>query len=122
MQISDIIDRYLGFEMPVVISAFGVPSEAAAEAGGWWRAPWTPDQQSRWMARVFAMAMSKPFVETLIWTDLYDHPGADLPAGGLLTDSGQAKPVLRRLVNTRKRLRKPLGPLKTEALVTPRNA
>ncbi len=111
MQISDVIDRFLVLEMPVVISAFGVPHETIDRKGGWWRQPWSPEEQSRWMSRVFAVAMSKPYVETLIWTDLYDHAGAELPSGGLVTEDGRVKPVLRRLVNTRKRLRKPLGPL-----------
>ncbi len=111
MQISDLIDRYLVLEMPVVISAFGVPSAPIDEDGGWWRSPWSAAAQSRWMSRVFAVAMSKPFVETLIWTDLYDNPASDLPSAGLVSDTGHAKPVLDRLVNTRKRLRKPLGPL-----------
>ena len=68
------------------------------------------------MSRAFAITMSKPFVETMLWTDLYDHPGADLPSGGLITDQGQARPVLQKLVKTRRRLRKPLGPLKNEPL------
>ncbi|MCH7797945.1 MAG: endo-1,4-beta-xylanase [Planctomycetes bacterium] len=113
MQISDIIDRYLVLDMPVVISAFGVPSRQVDEDGGFWHKPWSSDAQSRWMSRVFAMAMSKPFVETLIWTDLYDHDGSILPAGGLVSDSGHPKPVLKRLVDTRRRLRKPLGRLKS---------
>ena len=33
MQISDLIDRYLVLEMPVVISAFGVPNHTIDEAG-----------------------------------------------------------------------------------------
>ena len=111
MQISDLVDRFLVLEMPVVISAFGVPSNPIDQGGGWWRSPWSAAAQSRWMSRVFAVAMSKPFVETLIWTDLYDDPASDLPSGGLVSDTGHAKPVLQRLVNTRKRLRKPLGPL-----------
>ena len=118
MQISDVIDRYLVLEMPVVISAFGVPNRSIDEEGGYWHKPWSSDEQSRWMSRVFAMAMSKPFVETLVWTELYDHPGSDLPTAGLVSDTGHAKPVLRRLVNTRKRLRKPLGPSKGAAAVT----
>ena len=119
MQISDLIDRFLVLEMPVVISAFGVPSQPIDEKGGYWHKPWSASEQSRWMSRVFAVAMSKPFVETLIWTDLYDNPSADLPTAGLVNDAGQAKPVLSRLVNTRKRLRKPLGPLKNSPRPTP---
>jgi hypothetical protein len=71
------------------------------------------------MSRVFAVAMSKPFIETLVWTDLYDHPQADLPSGGLVSASGRAKSVLPRLINTRKRLRKPLGPIKTKTHAAP---
>ncbi len=112
MQISDVIDRYLALELPVVISAFGVPNRPIDEEGGYWHRQWSSDDQSRWMSRVFAVAMSKPFVETLVWSELYDHDGSDLPAAGLVTDTGHVKPVLRRLVNTRKRLRKPLGPMK----------
>ena len=117
MQISDLIDRYLVLEMPVVISAFGVPNRPIDEAGGYFHQPWSSDEQSRWMSRVFAVAMSKPFVETLVWTELYDYRGSDLPSAGLVSETGHAKPVLRRLVNTRKRLRKPLGPIKGTAAI-----
>jgi GH35 family endo-1,4-beta-xylanase len=118
MQISDVIDRFLILEMPVVISAFGVPDRTIDEEGGYWHQPWSADGQSRWMSRVFAVAMSKPFVETLIWTELYDHPGSELRSAGLVSDTGRPKPVLARLVNTRKRLRKPLGPMKGAPAVT----
>jgi GH35 family endo-1,4-beta-xylanase len=111
MQISDLIDRFLVLEMPVVISAFGVPSAPVDDQGGWWRSAWSAAAQSRWMSRVFHVAMSKPFVETMIWTDLCDGAGAGLPGGGLLSESGQPKPALERLVSTRRRLKKPLGPL-----------
>ncbi len=114
MQISDVLDRFLALEMPVVVSAFGAPSEPIEERGGWWHQRWSPEVQSRWMNKVFAIAMSKPFVETLVWTDLYDHAQADLPGGGLVTDEGRPKPALGRLTSTRKRLHKPLGPRKDE--------
>ena len=119
MQISDLLDRFMVLETPVIVSAFGVPHECVDGDGGWWHEPWTAREQSRWMSRVFAVAMSKPFIETLVWSDLYDHPRAELPGAGLVSGSGRAKPVLQRLVNTRKRLRKPLGPMKTTAGVMP---
>ncbi len=112
MEISDLLDRFAPLETPVVVSAFGAPHEAVDERGGWWHEPWTPALQSRWMTRVFAVAMSKPFVDSVVWADLFDDPRAELPKGGLVTEQGKPKPVLERLVSTRKRLRKPLGPLK----------
>ena len=116
MQISDLLDRFGVLEMPLVVSAMGVPSEKIDEEGGWWHEPWSPRVQSRWMSKVFAIAMSKPFVELVVWTDLYDHPRAELPKGGLVSDTGRAKPVLQQLVTTRKKLRKPLGPYNPKKL------
>lgn len=112
MQISNVIDRFAFLEQPVVISAVGVPSESIDDDGGHWHEKWSPETQATWIARVFAMLMSKPFVESVFWTDLYDHPRALLPGAGLISDSGRAKPALTRLVGARRRLRKPLGPLK----------
>ena len=56
--------------------------------------------------------MSKPFVESVFWTDLYDHPSAELPDSGLITDEGRTKPALQKLIGVRRRLRKPLGAMK----------
>ena len=58
------------------------------------------------------MAMSKPFVESIVWNNLYDYRGAIMQLGGLFDDTGHAKPVYSRLIGMRKRLKKPLGPLK----------
>ena len=110
MQISSLLDRFLALDLPVLVSAIGVPSESSKHGGGWWHEPWTAQVQSRWVARAFSIAMSKPFVESVIWSDLYDHPGSELLGAGLVDASGRTKPALQRLVGARKRLRKPLGP------------
>jgi hypothetical protein len=109
MQVSSLLDRYYLLEIPVLVSAAGVPSETIDDEGGWWHKPWSPDGQAKWIGRLFAMAMSKPFVESIFWTDLYDHPDALLRGAGLLSEEGQAKPAFTRLVGARRRLRKPLG-------------
>ena len=109
MQVSSLLDRFLFLDMPVLITAMGVPSDNGEAAAGWWHGRWSPSVQSRWVSRVFAIAMSKPYVETVVWSDLVDHPEAVLPGGGLVSATGKPKPVLQRLVNMRKRLRKPLG-------------
>jgi len=111
MQISSLLDRYFLLEIPILVSAMGVPSEPGDPDGGQWHGQWSPELQARWASRMFAIAMSKPYVESIFWTDLYDHPDAVLPGAGLITDAGQPKPALARLVGARKRLRKPLGSL-----------
>ncbi|MCP3903760.1 MAG: hypothetical protein GY715_09010 [Planctomycetes bacterium] len=112
MQISSLLDRFFSFEVPVLVSAMGVPSAPVDENGGWWHEPWSPEVQARWAGRLFASAMSKPFVESIFWTDLFDHEEALLPGSGLISADGQGKPALSRLVGARRRLRKPLGSLK----------
>jgi GH35 family endo-1,4-beta-xylanase len=113
-QVSDLVDRFAFLEMPVVVSAMGVPDEVVDEQGGWWHRRWTPEVQSSWTARMFGIALSKPFVESVVWTDLYDHPAAEPAHGGLVTATGQPKPALGRLISARKTLKKPLGPPKLQ--------
>jgi GH35 family endo-1,4-beta-xylanase len=115
MQVSSLLDRFFLLEIPVLISALGVPSMEIDPQGGYWHEPWTPEGQGKWVNRVFAVSLSKPFVESLFWTDLFDHAMAELPGAGLISDTGKAKPALARLISVRKHLRKPLGPLKLPA-------
>jgi GH35 family endo-1,4-beta-xylanase len=111
MHLSSLLDRFFLLERPVLISAMGVPSKPVDPEAGVWHGPWTPERQARWISRLFAIAMSKPFVESIFWTDLYDHPDAELPSAGLIDEAGQPKPAFSRLIGIRRRLRKPLGPL-----------
>lgn len=112
MQISSMLDRFFVLELPVFVSALSVPSETTDPEGGWWHEKWSPQGQSEWISKVFAMAMSKPYVESMFWSDLIDNARALVISGGLVNEAGKGKPALKRLVGMRKRLRKPLGPLK----------
>jgi hypothetical protein len=60
---------------------------------------------------MFAIALSKPFVDSVIWTDLYDYKTMSLPTAGLISLKGKPREVLAKLLAMRKRLSKPLGPL-----------
>lgn len=112
MQFSSMLDRFHLTEVPIIVSAMGVPSEPVDPDGGWWHGAWSEDLQSRWVGRAFAIAMSKPFVESIFWADLYDHGDALLPHTGLIDERGKPKPAFARLVGARRRLKKPLGALK----------
>jgi GH35 family endo-1,4-beta-xylanase len=123
MQISTLLDRFYYLELPIVISAACVPSEQRDEDGGWWHGRWSPEMQSDWIAKLFPLAMSKPFIESIFWGELYDHDRAIVGAGGMICEDGKTKPSLTKLLGLRRRLRKPLGPLKLpsrgEAPITP---
>ena len=103
MQLSDALDRYAVFEKPVCVSAVGAPS---APSGPRWRGGWNESTQAEWMRRVVEIALSKPFVTSVAWNQLYDtsRPGQN-PSGGLISEDGRPKEVLQAVVDVRKRLR-----------------
>ena len=106
MQVSAVLDRFLAFDCKVMVSAFGVPSRQVDPKNGWWRNPWSEQVQSVWASRFVTIALSKPFIETVVWERLIDE-GED--ATGLLFENGKVKSVFAKLIAIRKRLRKPLG-------------
>lgn len=119
IQLSGLLDRFFLLDTPIIISALGAPSEMreAAAGSGYWEKPWSTETQQRWLSRVFCMLLSKPFVESVFWSDLFDSPGSLLPTAGLINAEGKPRPALKRLVALRKRLNKPLGPLQLPARV-----
>jgi hypothetical protein len=106
MQISSTLDRFLTFDCKVMVSAFGVPSLQSDPNAGWWREPWSEKVQSIWASRFVTIALSKPFVETVVWERLIDH---DAETTGLLLPNGKPKSVFAKLLAIRKRLRTPLA-------------
>ena len=56
------------------------------------------------MEAVYHLALSKPFVESVAWSNLADlHP--TLPGGGLLDDMLQPKPAFQQLQQMREKFR-----------------
>lgn len=112
-QMSATLDRFLGREARLLVSAFAAPSRAGEADEGWWREGWTPETQAEWAARFASIALSKPFVETLFWAHATDDAGG---AGrGLVDPAGCDRPVLSRLLALRRSLRSPLGPRRADA-------
>ncbi len=111
-QISTMLDRFSSIGRPVFITAVSVPGRATPDpedrsggrldpaAGGRWHRPWDPQLQADWLDAVYRMALSKPFVESIAWSNLADiHP--TLPAGGLLDDVFKPKPAFEKLQQMR---------------------
>ena len=114
MQISNLLDRFNSLGRPLHITAVGVPSQPIddelapppKEAGaplsglstsGYWRKPWSPVVQSKWLGAVYNIALSKPMVESIAWLDLADHPSAELPHAGLIQPDLKPKGALRQV-------------------------
>ena len=119
MQLSAVLDMFAGFERPLDVTALGAPSAPAsadgASAPGEWRGAWSPDLQAEWLTHALTVAASKPFVRSVAWQALFDaDDDAEMPAGGLITAEGRAKPALRRIGELRAAVRRRVLP--SEAL------
>ena len=114
-QISEKLDRLGNLGKPVHITATQVPSSPVANgknSGGWWHEPWNESVQAAWLKDFYAIALSKPFVESVTWMDLADRPGI-MPSGGLLRSDMKPKAAFKTLSNLRNEIlatqRKPPG-------------
>lgn len=117
MQISHLLDQYSPFGKPVNL-VVSVPSEmvggemiAVPDSGapvdpnsGFWRKPWSQLVQSRWLEAMLHIALSKPYIESVSWGELVDHPEIELPLGGLVTEGLQPKAGYKRMAAFRRML------------------
>ncbi len=113
MQISSLLDEFVGFGKSLHITACSVPSNVAADAwdawggqkpvpkGGQWHQPWSPRLQAEWLQAFCRVALSKPFVESVCWRDLADYEGHYIPHGGLCRNNMEPKLSYRELRNFR---------------------
>lgn len=114
MTTAAMLDGYVGRELPIFVTEFGVPSSSAATRAalerGVWRGrasddedpQWTPETQARWGASFLTMALARTFVEGAWWSRLQDAPGG--PTDGVIDAEGRPKPVFTRLLEVRQRL------------------
>jgi hypothetical protein len=111
-EVSWALDRFASLGRPLVVTAMGAPSSHGPDgadasggrhdpgAAGRYGKEWSPAVQAEWAKAMGTIALSKPFVESIAWSDLVDA-GASLPRGGLLDEKGKARPVREVLVELR---------------------
>jgi hypothetical protein len=56
--------------------------------------------QAEWLVAAYRLALSKPYIESIAWSNLADI-NPSLPAGGLLDDMLKPKPAFLRLQEMR---------------------
>jgi hypothetical protein len=107
-QISCMLDKFSTLGRPVFLTGLCVPGRAQADpsdssegkldpsAGGKWRKAWDEKLQAEWMEAVYRIALSKPFIESVAWSNLADLHQT-LPGGGLLDTMLKPKPAFTRL-------------------------
>ncbi len=113
LQVSSLLDEFLGFGVPLHVSAVQAPSDVVPDAwdawggrapvseGGRWHHDWNPRLQAEWLQAFCRVALSKPYVESICWRDLADYEGHYLPHGGLCRNDLAPKLAFRELRNFR---------------------
>lgn len=126
MAFSAMLDRFAGLERPLHVT-LGAPSAAVpmtpfkprvGASGedvyepGYWRHPWSEQQQADWMTCAMTVACSKPFVRSVCWHELADssHITAEMSHGGLV-NGAVPKIALNRLAQFRAAMREGRNPL-----------
>ncbi len=78
-----------GEEIPATDSDVGFDN-------GYWRAGLDPHTQSDWASEFGSLALCKPYVRAVKWTQFQDTPHSSFPCCGLFDLEGQSRPVLQR--------------------------
>ncbi len=122
MQISALLDEFVGFGKPVRVTACQAPSstksdpwdawggEHSTTKAGQWHAPWSQRLQAEWLQAFSRVCVSKPFVQSICWRDLADYEGHFIPYGGLCRNDLEPKLAFRELRNFRVMLHSETAP------------
>ncbi len=108
MQISAILDYLAPIAKSLYITGVEVPSKNgsgphAPEAAGLWHKAWDETRQGEWLEQFYRIALSKPFVDAVVYSNLSDTDGSMIANSGLLTAKLEPKKsydVLRKLRHT----------------------
>jgi GH35 family endo-1,4-beta-xylanase len=116
MEVSALLDVFGSLGKPVHITAAGVPSAHQKDptdasrgsrdvaAGGQWHKPWDETVQSEWVDWFYHIAVGKPFVTAVSWTELSDRPGHQFPHAGLVSADLQPKQSYAMMLGMKKEI------------------
>jgi hypothetical protein len=102
MQISAILD-YLGpVAKPLYITDVEIPSQSAdglynGKVAGAWHQEWDQSQQALWLDQFYTIALSKPFVDSVTYSNLADTDDSTIAHSSLLTAQLEPKESFRIL-------------------------
>lgn len=104
MQVSHLLDQFAGYGKPVTV-VMAVPSgQSSGQSMGYWRGPWSQTVQANWLGDAVKIAMSKSFVEAVLWGQWMDRADGQWPQAGLIDAQQKPKQAFHQLVAFRKRL------------------
>ena len=90
------ISNFLSLDKPVVVTI----GRGAGKDG---------QAQAKYASLTAQLCLSRRYVQSVIWSDLYDHPRSLVDQGGMVDAQGGARPVLAHWSKLRSKFSKPLG-------------
>ncbi len=95
MDISAMLDRYAAASKPMHITTVAVPDRPGegphdGKVAGIWHKPWDQPVQAQWVEQFCKIALSKPFVNTVTYSEFADNGASEKVGYGLLDE--QLKP------------------------------
>jgi len=102
MHISAVLDYFLPLAKPLYITGVEVPSENGGglhepEVAGIWHQEWDQSRQEQWLEQFYKIALSKPFVDRVTYSNLADMDDSPIANSGLLTSQFEPKKSFRTL-------------------------
>jgi len=90
MQISAILDYFAPIEKSLYMTNVAVPSRNGhgshnGEVAGIWHDKWNQSRQGQWIEQFYKIALSKPFVDSVTYSNLTDRKSSTIADSGLLT-------------------------------------
>jgi len=103
MQISAVLDYFGPVAKPLYITDVEVPSQNGAglhdgKVAGIWHEEWGQSQQEQWIEQFYEIALSKPFVDTVTYSNLTDTENSTIANSGLLTKELEPKKSFQTLM------------------------
>ncbi|MGD8500080.1 MAG: endo-1,4-beta-xylanase [Phycisphaerales bacterium] len=102
MQISAILDHFGPIAKPLYMTNIEVPSQDGdglhdGKVAGIWHEQWNQSQQGQWIEQFCKIALSKPFVSSVTYSNLIDTEDSTIAHSGLLTDQLESKESFQTL-------------------------
>ncbi len=106
MHISSILDYFILIAKPLYITEVEVPSQNGrgpydSKIAGVWHEEWGQTQQQQWIDAFYKIALSKPFVDAVTYSNLTDSNDSAIVSSGLLTKGLEPKKSFQALVKLR---------------------
>jgi len=102
MQISAALDYFAPIAKPLYITEVEVPSQNGTglyngKVAGIWHEEWDQSRQGQWIEQFYKIALSKPFVDAVIYSNLTDIDNSAIANSGLLTAQLEPKKTFQTL-------------------------